>query len=133
MLARLCLIYMLIWMLVPKDMILFAASFSLHYQHHLERHGDISPVNFFIEHVTGNEKHDSSREEEHHSFPCDHSHSSQCAPNTHVKILTSRLRLIIYPADTELQAVPFQVGQPQSAASGIWQPPQLITLSSLSG
>lgn len=132
-LTRICLVYMLIWILVPKDTILFAASFSLHYQHHLERHGDISALNFFIEHLNGEESHGAAHGEEHHSFPCDHSHSSQCAANTHIKILTNHLRLVIYAADIELQAIPFQVGQPRSAASGIWQPPQLATRSSLRG
>ncbi|QNL47930.1 hypothetical protein H8S90_14010 [Olivibacter sp. SDN3] len=132
-LGKLLIMYMLLWVFVPKDAFLFAASFGLHYAHHLESHGDISALDFFAEHLAGGEEHDASHEDGHHEFPCDHSHSSHCSTVSHVKILSHRLQLPVYTGDAETLAFLVHAGEPQSAASGIWQPPQSLHNLQLKG
>ncbi|HWV74878.1 MAG TPA: hypothetical protein VN040_24330 [Pseudosphingobacterium sp.] len=126
-LKKIGIVYFFIWLMIPKDALLFIASFPAHYSHHLKDHGKISLAAFFQEHIAGSENHQSEEREHEQKFPCDHHHTENCSYSLHnIKILPVNDNWAMFPYQKVDYIVPFSVHFPNEPLFAIWQPPKTL-------
>lgn len=130
-LKKISIIYFFIWIVIPKDAILFFVSVPAHFSHHLLEHGQVSLLSFIDEHIQGTESHPSDEHAHERKFPCDHHHSESCGYSIQLlKMVSSAYHWSFLNYQIVKHIIPFNIYFPNEPRFSIWQPPQQETLFS---